>query len=74
MTFNYSKLRGRIVEKVGTIKNLAKIAEISEHSLSFKLNNKVEWRQSEIMKLVPILELDPDDIGVYFFTKDVQFN
>lgn len=41
MSFDYSKLRGRIVEKFGTQVNFAKAIKLSERTLSLKLNGKI---------------------------------
>lgn len=47
--FDYSKLLGRIKEKFGSNSNFALSMKISERSMSLKLNNKVEWKQNEII-------------------------
>lgn len=69
MSFNYSKLLGRITERYGTQYNFAKAMGMSEHSLSVKLNNKVPWKTTEIVKMTELLDLDTDDIPSYFFEK-----
>lgn len=69
MSFNYSKLLGRITERYGTQYNFAKAMGMSEHSLSVKLNNKVPWKTTEIVKMTELLDLDTDDIPSYFFAK-----
>ena len=50
MPYNYSKLLGRIVEKVGTQSKFAEKMELSERTVSLKLNGKVGWKQDEIAK------------------------
>lgn len=35
--FDYSKLRGRIVEKYGNIKTFSKLSELGDANLNFKL-------------------------------------
>ncbi len=42
MPYNYSKLLGRIVEKVGTQGKFAEQMKLSERSISLKLNGKNE--------------------------------
>ena len=50
MSFNYSKLRGKIKEKFATQSAFAKELGISSVSLSAKLNNRVEFSQMEMDK------------------------
>lgn len=68
MPYNYSKLLGRIVEKVGTQYNFASKMGLSERSISLKLNGKVGWKQSEIVNACKILSIKDDEIPSYFFT------
>lgn len=74
MVFDFSKLSGKIVEKYGTQYNFAKAMNISEHTLSEKLNNKVPWKTNEIAKAVSLLHLSHTDIPMYFFDDKVQIN
>lgn len=67
MPYNYSKLLGRIVEKVGTQSNFAEKMELSERSISLKLNGKVGWKQCEIAKACQVLEISDNEIPAYFF-------
>ena len=50
MSFNYSKLLGKIIEEYGTQYNFALALGLSERSLSLKLNNKVRWKDTDIKK------------------------
>jgi transcriptional regulator with XRE-family HTH domain len=72
MSFDYSKLRGRIVEKCGTLENFAKAAEISSHTISRYLNNKIPWKQTNINTAIQILDIPPEEIPTYFFKPKVQ--
>ena len=67
MPYNYAKLLGRIVEKVGTQCNFADRMGMSERSISLKLNGKVGWKQSEIAKACEILAIEDHEIPIYFF-------
>ena len=67
MPYNYSKLLGRIVEKVGTQANFASKMGLSERSVSLKLNGKVGWKQSEIVNACRILCIKDEEIPTYFF-------
>lgn len=74
MPYNYNKLLGRIVEKVGTQGAFAEKMELSERTVSFKLNGKVEWKQSEIAKACEVLSIRDEEIPTYFFVLAVQRN
>ena len=68
INYDYSKLRGRIVEKKGNIKKFSSDLGISETSLSNKLNNKTSFTQDEILESIFILEIDNKCIKDYFFS------
>lgn len=72
MEFDYSKLTGRIKEVCGTQGNFAKAINISEKSLSNKLNNQKRWRQDQILLACDALNIAGEDIKTYFFTLKVQ--
>lgn len=68
INYDYSKLRGRIVEKKGNIKKFSNDLGISETSLSNKLNNKTSFTQDEILDSIYILGIDNSKIKDYFFS------
>lgn len=70
--FDYSKLRGKIRESVGSEKNFARDMGITQQALSSRLNNKTYFTDTEILKSVEVLDIDKADIGEYFFTPKVQ--
>ena len=72
MPYDYSKLRGRIVEKLGTQAKFAEAMDFSERTCSLKLTGKVPFTQPEIIKACRILDIDEGGIGIYFFTLKVQ--
>lgn len=72
MAFNYDKLKGKIVEKYGTQRMFAKALQVSEKTLSLKLNNKIFFSQDEITKASELLGIRLDEIQIYFFKKKVQ--
>lgn len=72
MSFNYSKLRGRIKEKYVTQENFAQKMGVSRTTLSQKLNNINEFTQQEINKAVELLDLPVEEIPIYFFVIEVQ--
>lgn len=67
--FNYAKLRGRIKQFYIRQTDFAKDLNISNVTLSNKLNNKAVWTQIEINKTAELLKLNTNEIGEYFFTK-----
>ena len=72
MAFDYSKFRGKIVEKFGTQTEFSKAMNLSERTMSLKLNGGRVWKQDEICRAVGLLELSNEDIQDYFFTLKVQ--
>ena len=70
--FDYSKLKGKIVEVLGNQSNYAKALGLSETSITNKLNNAVYFTQGEIMASAEILHIDLRDISTYFFTLKVE--
>lgn len=70
--FDYSKLLGRIKEKYDTQEKLAEKSQMSLVSLNKKLNNVVDFSQSDIFDLSELLEIEVNQIGIYFFTQKVK--
>jgi hypothetical protein len=67
MSLNYSKLRGKIVEKCGTLEEFSRQIDMTPTSIGRKIANKSEWKQSEIIKACGILGLETSKIPDYFF-------
>lgn len=65
--FNYSKLKGRIVEVYGTQNAFAKALGITPQNLSHKLNNGVGFSQLDILKWCELLKIPIGEIEQYFF-------
>ena len=70
--FDYSKLKGRIVEVFGSQKAFTKAFGVTESTLSQKLNGRTYFMQTEIFKIAKLLQISPEDISAYFFTQRVQ--
>ena len=68
MPYKYNKLRGRIVEKYGSIRNFSKNLDISEVSVSKKMNGRVGFSQDDMDNWAKKLEIPLDEYGEYFFT------
>ena len=70
MPFDFSKLRGRIVEKYGTCEKFAAAMGKSKTWISTRLNNAIPWSTDEIQEVCgpQLLDIPADEIHVYFFT------
>ena len=65
--FDFSKLRGRIVEKYGTCERFAEAGGHSKGWISNRMNNVVPWDGLEIHETCAMLDILEDDIPAYFF-------
>ncbi len=72
MSYDYSKLSGKITEVCGTQAVFAEKIGLSERSVSLKLNNKRPWKQPEMHKTAEVLGFTHSEIQEYFFTQKVQ--
>ena len=70
MEFDYSKLRGRIREILGSEANFCDKIPLTRSTVSLKLNGKVEFTQSEIAAAMEVLQLPKSAIGDYFFNQE----
>lgn len=71
MTYDYSKLLGKITEVFGTREKFSKAMGLSKRTMSLKLNAKVGWKQAEIMQACELLNIAECDIHDYFFNLKV---
>ena len=74
--FDYNKLRGRIKEKIGSESKFAEMLDISSATLSYKLNGNSDFTTREIFKACQkqVLDIEPQLIGLYFFTPKLELN
>lgn len=72
MSFDYSKLRGKIKELFGTQDRFAEALGIGRVSLSQRLNNLLDFSAPEINKACELLGVEKRDIPIYFFAEKVQ--
>lgn len=74
MAFNYNKLIGRIIEKFGTRSAFAAAIEMTDATLSSRLNNVTPFKADEIKKICAqdILDIPDEAISEYFFTLKVE--
>lgn len=70
--FQYSKLKGKIVEIFGSQKKFAEAMGLSERTVSLKLQGTTPWTQPEMFKAVGLLKEPVHMIDEYFFTQKVQ--
>lgn len=71
VVFDYSKLRGRIIEKFDTQGKFAVVVGMSDRSMSLKLNNGIKFSQEEIIIWCELLDISITEIPAYFFTQKV---
>ena len=67
MVFDYSKLKGRIIEKYGTQYAFVDAMGMSYTTLWKKLNNMVDWSVPEMLKACNLLEIPLEEAYLYFF-------
>lgn len=72
MEFDYSKLRGRIKEILGTEGAFAEGLGRSHNYVSNVFIGKSMFTQKDIAKAVELLAIPIEDIGSYFFTPKVH--
>lgn len=70
--YNYQKLLGKIKEVFNDNSSFASAMEKSERTISLKLNNKREFKQSEIIVACELLNIRVNEIPSYFFELKVQ--
>ena len=71
ITFDYSKLAGRIKEKFGSQKAFSEALGVTEATLSNKMTGIYYFTQAEIDKSIRLLDLEPGTVTAYFFTQRV---
>lgn len=69
MTFNYSKLIGRMAEKGETRESISAKLGISSLAFRNKLSGKTQFKHDEMAKLIEVLDIDPERIAFYFFAE-----
>ena len=69
MKFDYSKLRGRIIERFGSVTAFAKAYGLSLVTMSKKLNGKVAISLEDIVRMSApeFLNIPPEEYHIYFF-------
>ena len=65
--YNYSRLRGKIREVLGTEGEFASQLGRSHNFIVSVFKGNSYFEQKDIDRACQILGIEPDDIGVYFF-------
>ncbi len=72
MEFDYSKLRGRIIELYGSVDRfLEEDRTISKTTFHSRMRCETFFTQKEIKEYCERLQIKPDEISSYFFTRKV---
>lgn len=67
MPYTYNKLRGRIVEKFGSISAFSKALGILPQATSRKLHGKAAFTIDDIEKWSKLLDISREEYGLYYF-------
>ena len=70
--FDYTKLRSRIKEILGTQDQYAKALGLGRVSVSQSLNNQREFSAGEMLRTAQLLHFSVSEIPDYFFSQEVQ--
>lgn len=62
----HNKLRGRIVEKFGSISKFSDILGASRQTTNARVNGKVGFTRADIVKWCEALEILPEEVYSYF--------
>lgn len=71
MAKDFSKLKGRIVEKFGTQKAFCEALGRTPEWLSRRLNNQIEFDADDMASIIDLLEIDPQSLHLYFLCPNV---
>lgn len=69
---NTSKLKATIVERGMLQEQVAMQLGMTSATFNYKVNNKTEFRASEIKKLAEVLHLTMEEVFAIFFAEEVE--
>lgn len=72
LKFNYSKLRGRIVEHYGTVTRFCGENKMNMQNFSKKLNNAAHFSIEDVINISELLSIPDEEIADYFFVEKVS--
>lgn len=67
--YDYSHLKGKIIERFKSAKNFAAAVGMTNAAVSRKLNNQRYFTQNEIRRFSELLGIAETEIGFYFFSR-----
>lgn len=65
-------LRGKIIERFGTLSRFAAAMRMNQASLSWRLTGRAEWKRCEIVKAIRLLGIHPSNIALFFFPECLE--
>lgn len=65
------KLKGRIVERYGSVTEFAKAMGMSDPAISNRLLGKTAWKLTEVAKACNLLEISGNEITTFFLPECV---
>jgi len=72
MEFDFSKLRGRIVEQFGSCRSFCRATGFTPGTLSARLNGVIAFKADEIRRICEVLQIPDAEVVAYFFTPKVR--
>lgn len=69
---NSNELRAAMTRKGMTQEQVAEALGVTTATLNYKINNKREFKTSEVKALVDLLEIPKENIDKIFFANDVD--
>ena len=72
MMYNYSKLRGRIIEIYGSLGAFAEALGVSRQTVSNLITGKRQFTANTIESWIEKLDIPATEIGIYFFVQKVD--
>ena len=72
VVFDFSRLRGKIIERFGTRQSFADAIGITPTTIGCKLDGERTWTQDEIVTACDLLGIAYTDIPSYFFVRRVE--
>jgi len=69
MSFDYSKLRGRIIEKYGSVRGFSEHTRIGYPAVIRKMAGETKFSQEDIMEWCNLLEIELVDVPLFFLNE-----
>ena len=64
----YPKLKGKIIERYGTIRRFAKVMKKTPDTIGNKLNGKSAWKDKDIVTACELLNIPKCETHIYFLS------